>query len=161
MSNHFSYIDNAMISGQILIWNSLFLANCPDLCHGKSWAIHTGTTRTIYLLPSLIVSYINQFDLSSCLRHPNWTSVLWEFSFNLYALVSVQPFSLMWRDSSSGVLVVLCCYPWLWCFPLGVVAWLPCTSVFLRWVSYAVSLIKPQEIVWSDLHTSVSPAYCG
>ena len=41
---------------------------------------------------------------------------------------------------------------------LGMVAWLPCISDFLRWPSYAVSsfsLIKPQEILWSDLHTSV------
>jgi len=30
--------------------------------------------------------------------------------------------------------------------------------------SYSVSLfslIKPWEVVWSDLHTSVSPAYCS
>jgi len=74
-----------------LTWNSLLLANCPDLCCGISWAIHTGTVETVYLLPLLIVSYINQFNLSSCLRHPNWTSALWEFSFNLYPHVSVQP----------------------------------------------------------------------
>ena len=47
---------------------------------------------------------------------------------------------------------------------LGMVAWLPCISDFLRWPSYAVSsfsLIKPQEILWSDLHTSIPTAYCS
>jgi len=44
----------------------------------------------------------------------------------------------------------------------GMVAWFPYTSDFLRWPSYAVfllTLIKPQEIVWSDLNTS--PVYCS
>ena len=47
---------------------------------------------------------------------------------------------------------------------LGMVAWLPCISDFLRWPSYAVSsfsLIKSQEILWSDLHTSIPTAYCS
>ena len=53
---------------------------------------------------------------------------------------------------------------------LGMVACPPCTSDFLRWPGYAVlvfSLIKPWEIVQSDLHTctSVNPsiivATCG
>ena len=54
--------------------------------------------KLMYLLPSLTVFYINQLDLSSCLRHRNlspWTSVFWAFSFKLYAHVPVQ-YSVVW-----------------------------------------------------------------
>ena len=47
---------------------------------------------------------------------------------------------------SLGALVVLCCYPWQY-FPLGMVAWLPCTPDFLRWRSCVVCL----SLFWLNL----------
>jgi len=79
-----------------------------------SWLIvSTACWYNRNLFPSLIVIlYINQFNLSWCLRHPNY--------------------SLPGQGT---------------CFPLGMVAWLPCTPDFLRWQSYAVSLFQPQELL--------------
>ena len=53
-----------------------------------SWALHTGTTETRYYTCSFTNNvYIDQLDLSSCLRHPNWYPwilPLCVFSFNLF-----------------------------------------------------------------------------
>jgi len=102
------------------------------------------------LAPSLIVSYIDQFDLSSCLRHPNlyrWILALCVFSFNLYLFsISVWCRGIL----SPGVLVVLCCYIPVTAFH-GYCGLALITSDFLMWQSYMV--------FWSDLHISVSCSY--
>lgn len=92
----------------------------------------------IYLLLKLIMSYIVQFNFSSCLRYPDWSrwiSVLWVL---FYTRVFVQYFSA--EILSPGVLY---CYP----FTLAMVAWLPCTPGLLEGPSYAVSFY----VLWSNL----------
>ena len=103
--------------------------------------------KSIYLFPSQIVSYIDCFDLSSDI-HPGH-----QCYEHFHSIHQVYRYSAVLLPVPVTVLL-----------PLGMVAWLLCTSDFLRWPSYAASLfslIKTREIVWSDLHTSLSPAYCS
>jgi len=47
------------------------------------------------------------------------------------------------------------------CFPLGMVAWLPCTSDFLRWPSYAMSLSLTYCLVWPTHICIPQHNYCN
>ena len=62
------------------------------------------------LVPSLIVSYIDQLDLNSCFRHPNWYP--WILALCLFSFILCCPClcSACRGILSPGVLVVLCCY---------------------------------------------------
>ena len=102
----------------------------------RCWALHTGTTVT----------------------------ALWPFSFNLFAHVSVQYFSLMYRDSFTGCIGSTVLLP-VTVLSIGygglppMHTWLPEVAK-LCCVSFTF-LIEPREIFWPDLHAFVSPAYCS
>jgi len=103
--------------------------------------------NSIYLFPSLIVSYIDCFDLSSDI-HPGH-----QCYEHFHSIHQVYPYSAVLLPVPVTVLL-----------SIGYGGLALCTSDFLRWPSYAASLfflIKTWEIVWSDLHISVSPAYCS
>ena len=64
-----------MISSQIWLEIHCFslMSGTSVMAYCEHWILIQ--QKLDVLLSSLIVSYVNHFDLSSCLRHPNWS--LW------------------------------------------------------------------------------------
>jgi len=111
------------------------LACCPDLYHGLSWTLHSGIYNRKLDIFIILVSYIDQFKLSWCLRHP--TSLPGHHCCEHFDSIFIPMSVLAWCSA----------FHWLQC--LG-------SHDFLRWPNYAVSifsLFQPREYVWSDLNT--------
>jgi len=101
-----------------------------------------------------------QFGMSSYLRYPG---LLLCCHSMFYARVSVHYFSLIQRDSLTRCIGSTVLLPVTVVLSIGMVAWLPCTSDFLRWPSDAVSLIffnEPREF-FDLIHPQPQRNYCS
>ena len=129
------------------------------ICHGRAYLehyTHIGTTETRH---TCYLEFDRVSDIQTGL--PDISTVS---NFNLYAHVSVQCFSLIWRDSFTKYIDSTVLLPVTVVLSTGygglapMYSWLPEVAKLRCVFNFLTEL---WEFVWSDLHTSVSPAYCS